>query len=191
MKKFIVFCLMAFMVCSCAVTNTITETYYGCVTTFTPQGDTLKVWNNALIEEETKEVSTMYGTTSYQSTSAFKYFGLNFIDLNTGKGVVIHSGIPYIIEYNTDITISSDKSNTPVKSETDIRAEELETKHKIYQKQIEENKKELKKLDRNSAEYVIKKEQNDKLKAEMNKLEREYVSLTGQYMYGYVDNIYN
>lgn len=191
MKKFIVFCLMAFMVCSCSVTKTLTETYYGRVTTFTPQGDTLKVWNNALIEEKTKEVSTLYGTTSYKSETAFKNFGLNFIDRDTGKGVAVHMSIPFIIEYNTDIAINDNKQSNSVKNDTDIKAKELELKHKTYQKQIDENKKEMKKLDRNSAEYAIKKEQNDKLKTEMKKLEKEYVSLTGQYMYGYVDNIYN
>ena len=186
MKKFIVFLLMAIMVCSCSVTKTITETYYGRVTTFTPQGDTLQTWDNALIEEKTKEVSTMYGTTTTSvGTSPFRYFGLNFIDRNTGNGVIVHSGIPYIIEYKTDVTTNDSVNTNNIADETLIKANELETKHSNCRFQIAENKKAMKKLDKKSDEYRIKKEQNDKLRGKMRELENEYLKLTGNNMYGY------
>lgn len=184
MKKFIVFFLMAIIVCSCGSIKTTTETYYGRVTTFTPQGDTLQTWDNALIEEKTTMVSTMYGTTS-TSESAFKAFGLNFIDRNTGDGVIVHKNIPYIIEYKTDVTTNDSVNTNNIADETLIKANELETKHSNCRFQIAENKKAIKNLDKKSDEYRIKKEQNDKLRGKMRELENEYLKLTGNNMYGY------
>ena len=186
MRKFFILCLMAFVMCSCGIIQTYTEKCYGSVTTFTPQGEVLQTWDNVLIEETTTEYNTMYGTTSVSKTSAFKNFGLNFIDMNTGKGVIVHTSIPYIIEYNTEQeTISS----TPIEEiKEDIKEEEvssLETKYHNLQNQISVNKKEMRKLSKKSAEYQIKKEQNEALRGQMNEIEKKYLELTGMYMYNY------
>lgn len=198
MRKFIILCLMAFMVCSCYSTKTFVETYYGSVTAFTPQGDTLKRWDNAFIQEETTEIqtSTIYGTTSYQSTkvtsNAFKSFGLNFTDLDTGKGVIVHNSIPFIIEYNTSV---EEKTMTEkgiyISTEEEINqktAEEIKTKYRNYQNQIDTNKKSMRKLSKDSDEYKIKKEQNDAMRGAMKDLDEQYRELTGSYIYQYPMN---
>lgn len=198
MRKFIILCLMAFMVCSCYSTKTFVETCYGSVTAFTPQGDTLKRWDNAFIREETTEIhtSTIYGTTSYQSTkvtsNAFKSFGLNFTDLDTGKGVIVHNSIPFIIEYNTSV---EEKATTEkgvyISTEKEINqktAEEIKTKYRNYQDQIDANKKSMRKLSKDSDEYKIKKEQNDAMRGAMKDLDEQHKELTGSYIYQYPMN---
>ena len=181
MKRFFILCLMVFAMCSCGTIQTYTEKCYGRVTTFTPQGEVLQTWNNALIEETITEYNTMYGTTSVSKTSAFKNYGLNFIDMNTGKGVILHTSIPYIIEYNTEQkTTSSAKTE---KITEDVSS--LETKYHNLQNQISVNKKEMRKLSKDSAEYKIKKEQNEALRGQMNEIEKKYLELTGMYMYNY------
>lgn len=181
MRKFIILCLMAFIVCSCYSTKTFVETYYGSITTFTPQGDTLKRWDNAFIEEETTTIenSSMYGVSSYRAktNTAFKYFGLNFIDLDTGKGVIVHNSIPFIIEYNTSVEEKGVYTSTEEKI-----AEDIKIKYHNYQSQIETNKKSMRKLSKDSEEYKIKKEQNDALKGAMKDLDEQYRELTGSYI---------
>ena len=176
MKKFFILCLMAIMACSCVTTKTFTETYYGKVTTFTPQGDTLQTWNNALIEKKNTHINTMYGTITQTTESAFKYFGLNFIDQNTGKGVIIHVDIPYIIEYQTNVEV--DNVTAKQNDETAKRVKEIEKQYHNYQEQIAENKKDMKKLDKKSSEYQVKEEQNRMLSIKMTELEEEYSKLT-------------
>lgn len=196
MRKFIILCLMAFMVCSCYSTKTFVETCYGSVTAFTPQGDTLKRWDNAFIQEETTtiETSSMYGSSSYQAktNTAFKSFGLNFTDLDTGKGVIVHNSIPFIIEYNTSV---EEKTMTEkgiyISTEEEINqktAEEIKTKYRNYQNQIDTNKKSMRKLSKDSDEYKIKKEQNDAMRGAMKDLDEQYKELTGSYIYQYPMN---
>lgn len=196
MRKFIILCLMAFMVCSCYSTKTFVETCYGSVTAFTPQGDTLKRWDNAFIQEETTtiETSSMYGSSSYQAktNTAFKSFGLNFTDLDTGKGVIVHNSIPFIIEYNTSV---EEKTMTEkgiyISTEEEINqktAEEIKTKYRNYQNQIDTNKKSMRKLSKDSDEYKIKKEQNDAMRGAMKDLDEQYRELTGSYIYQYPMN---
>lgn len=181
MKKFFILCLMAFVMCSCGTIQTYTEKCYGSVTTFTPQGEVLQTWDNVLIEETTTEYNTMYGTTSVSKASAFKNFGLNFIDMNTGKGVIVHTSIPYIIEYNTEQETTSSTKTEKIKEDVSS----LETKYYNLQNQISANKKEMRKLSKDSAEYKIKKEQNEALRGQMNEIEKRYLELTGRYMYNY------
>ena len=188
MKKFFVLCLMAFVMCSCGSITTITETYYGKVTTFTPQGEILNTWDNAVIKEETTEVNSMYGTTSQTNSNVIKAFGLNFFDEDTGKFVIISNTIPYIIEYDVTTSVENDNiNNSPKKTEFDLKKDELELKHRKCSEELNENKKIMRTLDKKSEEYLLKKEQNNNLRKQMKELENAYIELTGTYMYGYVD----
>lgn len=99
MKKLFILAIALCSLCSCAIT-TSSISCYGNITTFTPQGDTLKVYKNVLIRE-----SVYNGYTSY-SSNAIKDYGLNFTD-STGRGVVI-GNIPYIIEYDVIKTIQTE-----------------------------------------------------------------------------------
>ena len=181
MKKFFILCFTAFVMCSCGTIQTYTAKYYGSVTTFTPQGEVLQTWDNVLIDETTTEYNTLYGTTSVSKTSAFKKFGLNFIDMNTGKGVVVHTSIPYIIEYNTELETTSSTQTEEIKDD----ASSLEIKYHNLQSQISANKKEMRKFSKDSAEYKIKKEQNEALRNQMNEIEKKYIELTGMNMYSF------
>lgn len=78
---------MAFLVCSCYMTKTYTSTCYGTVTAYTPQGEILKQWDNATIEEKSTVVYNGTSSTTVQGSTPFKSYGLNFIDNSTGKGV--------------------------------------------------------------------------------------------------------
>lgn len=121
----------------------------------------------------------MYGVSSYRAktNTAFKYFGLNFIDLDTGKGVIVHNSIPFIIEYNTSVEEKGVYTSTEEKI-----AEDIKIKYHNYQSQIETNKKSMRKLSKDSEEYKIKKEQNDALKGAMKDLDEQYRELTGSYI---------
>ena len=179
MKKIVIFIFIAVMLCSCGVSNTITKSYYGKVTTFTPQGDTLNIWDNACIEETTVVVNNLYGVTSVSSVSSFKSFGLNFIDLNTNKGIVIHSGIPYVIEYNTDVIVNENKN------EIDNNGDAIKEKYINLQREYKNKKKELKNYNKNSDVYYSKKKELEILKKEIGRLGGEYFELTGEYIYSY------
>jgi hypothetical protein len=85
MKKLFILAIAICSLCSCAI-----QSYYGNITTFTPQGDTLQVWNNVLIQR----------SVGRYTTNAFKDFGVNFID-STGRGIVIGHAVPFIIDYDT------------------------------------------------------------------------------------------
>lgn len=92
MKKLFILAIALCSLYSCAIT---TQSFYGNVTTFTPQGDTLKVYKNVLVQEYIN---------GYNTTNAFKNYGLNFAD-STGKGIVIGHAVPYIIEYDVNTII--------------------------------------------------------------------------------------
>lgn len=95
MKKFFILAIALCTLCSCAVT---THSLYGNVTTFTPQGDTLKVWENVLVQEHIN---------GYITDNAFKAYGLNFID-STGRGIIISNAVPYIVDYKVEVKTTPD-----------------------------------------------------------------------------------
>lgn len=100
MKKLFILAIAICSICSCATYSTIN--CYGNVTTFTPQGDTLKTWNNVLIQKSVGE---------YTTANAVKEYGLNFTD-STGTGIVI-GNIPYIIEYKVEAKTTLDYYEEP------------------------------------------------------------------------------
>ena len=100
MKKFLFLTIALCSLCSCGIT---THSFYGNVTTFTPQGDTLKVYDNVLIQEHINGCVT---------ENAFKNFGLNFID-STGKGIIIGNAVPYIVEYKVEVKTEPDYYEEP------------------------------------------------------------------------------
>lgn len=102
MKKFFILAISLCSLCSCAISNTYsTISCYGNVTTFTPQGDTLKVYKNVLIQERVG---------GYTTENAFKAYGLNFTD-STGKGIIVGNAVPYIVEYEVEVKV--DTISTP------------------------------------------------------------------------------
>lgn len=96
MKNLLILCL-AICFTSCVSTSITNWKMEGDVTAFNQDGTVLRTWNNVVIESGTSSALT---GTQVTSTST-KSFGLNFIDPETGKGVIIGNAVPYIIEYNT------------------------------------------------------------------------------------------
>ena len=92
MKKLFILAIALCSLCSCAIS------YYGNVTTFTSQGDTLQVWENVLVQEHIN---------GYITDNAFKAYGLNFID-STGRGIIISNAVPYIVDYKVEVKTTPD-----------------------------------------------------------------------------------
>lgn len=102
MKKFLILTIALCSLCSCAISYS-SISCYGNVTTFTPQGDTLKVYENVLIQEKVG---------GYTTENAFKAYGLNFTD-STGKGIIIGNAVPYIVEYKVEVKTEPDYYEEP------------------------------------------------------------------------------
>ena len=102
MKKLFILAIALCSLYSCAISNTYsTISCYGNITTFTSQGDTLKVYKNVLIRERIG---------GYTTENAFKAYGLNFTD-STGKYIIIGNAVPYIVEYEVEVKV--DTISTP------------------------------------------------------------------------------
>lgn len=96
MKNLLIFCL-AICFTSCVSTSITNWEMVGDITAFNQDGTILRTWNNVTLETGTaSEYAGMQIT-----NSSTKAFGLNFIDPETGKGVIIGNSVPYIIEYST------------------------------------------------------------------------------------------
>lgn len=221
MRKFLILCLMAFVMCSCSALfytptytppNLVSHTTkvmhtksYGDIVVI-ENADTIYACNNAVLEH--KITTTTYNTADdggiYNfSTSTSDSFngglklggGVNFIDAK-GNCNFVNGGIVFIKnikEKSESPLVETISLITPTEQEKNKEQDKianLEKQHQNAREQIEVNKKSMKSLDKNSEEYKIKKEQNEALKGRMKELEKEYVNLTGQYMYSYADNIY-
>ena len=173
---------MVLSIASCSTLTKVT-TLEGSITVFNAScNDVIRKYNNIVIEEIT-QVFDYNGNLLYtKNDNALKSFGLNFYDKENDNFVLISSTIPYIIEYNSS---STEKSSSDIKQDNLSTAESIRVKYINYQKQVDENKKQMKSLDKKSAEYEIMKEQNDKLRSEMSILNQEYLHLTGNYIYQY------
>jgi hypothetical protein len=182
MKKICIFVLMVLSIASCSTFTKVT-TLEGSITVFNAScNDVIRKYNNIVIEEVTQVFDNNGNLLYTKNDNALKSFGLNFYDKEKDNFVLISSTIPYIIEYNSS---STEKSSSDIKQDNLSTAESIKVKYINYQKQVDENKKKMKSLDKKSAEYKIMKEQNDKLRSEMGILNQEYLHLTGNYIYQY------
>lgn len=175
--------LMVTLICASCGTFTKVTTLEGSITVFNAScNDVIRKYNDIVIEEVTQVFDNNGNLLYTKNDNALKSFGLNFYDKEKDNFVLISSAIPYIIEYNSS---STEKSSSDIKQDNLSTAENIKVKYLNYQKQVDENKKQMKSLDKKSAEYKIIKEQNDKLRSEMGILDQEYLHLTGHYIYQY------
>lgn len=142
MKHFILGILMIFC-CSCA-TSVMT---IGTVTTYTDDGKILKKWENVKLSES-------YNGT--QVDNAFKTFGCNFYDSETGNFIVINNAVPCIIEYKT-VNIDNTTNNS-VDNDSDMLK-----RYKTLVYQRSEIIKLMSNMDKQSSEYANTKENLKKL----------------------------
>ena len=182
MKKICIFVLMVLSIVSCGTFTKVT-TLEGSITVFNAScNDVIRKYNDIVIEEVTQVFDANGNLLYTKNDNALKSFGLNFYDKEKDNFVLISSTIPYIIEYNSS---STEKSSSDIEQDNLSKAESIKVKYINYQKQVDENKKQMKSLDKKSAEYKILKERNDKLRSEMGILDQEYLYLTGSYIYQY------
>lgn len=136
MKK-ILFFLIVSLCCGCNPIYTITS--IGSVTAYTSNGDILRKWEHVTLTEK-----NTYGDIK---DNAFKSFGYNFYDASTDKCVVISNAVPCIVEYNI---IKDETTNNTIE---EISKETLEQYYYLHY-QAKDIKKTLRKIDKNSAEYI-------------------------------------
>jgi hypothetical protein len=115
----------------------------GTVTAYTDDGEILKKWENVKLSE------------SYDD-SAFKTFGCNFYDSETGSFIVINNAVPCIIEYKV-IEIDNTTDNN-VDNDSDMLK-----RYKTLVYQRSEIIKLMANMDKQSNEYANTKENLKKL----------------------------
>lgn len=82
----------------------------GDVIAFNADGSILNSWNSVILEEYSMDAMGRKSATK----NIYRTYGLNFIDPQTGKGIILGNAVPYIIEYQTENHVSD--NSTPVMS---------------------------------------------------------------------------
>ena len=157
MKKLLFICCMGLLLQSCVATYNIV----GDVTAYNADGTVMKSWNDVTIASG--------DTWNGQTKSAMKLWGLNFIDPDSGKGVVLGNSVPYIIEYGTAHT-----KNTKNTKKNEER-EEIKRAIDSYQDKYDANKEKLKNPNITKDEKQILKKENAELFNTMMSLKNKLV----------------
>ena len=157
-KRYFSMAIAALIMSSCSYTTT----HIGSITTFNPDGSVLKKWDKVCIHEEVN---------NHIIGNAFKSYGINFYDIESGRFIVIGNSMPYIIEYDIIKQNSSDADNDIFKMELINRHDHLCYMLKEYEINLKYSKKD-------SEEHKKWKETIDRTKIEISNIEytlsREY-----------------
>ena len=86
-KRYFAMAVAAIMFSSCSYTTT----NIGSITTYNADGSILKKWDKVCLREQVNK---------HTKGNAFKSYGLNFYDIESGQFVVIGNSVPYIVEYD-------------------------------------------------------------------------------------------
>lgn len=149
-KRFFAMAAIAIMLSSCSYTTT----HIGSITTFNDDGSVLRKWDKVCLHEQTN---------NHTIGSAFKTYGVNFYDLESGRFIVIGNSVPYIVEY--DITKRKSNDDTD-----DIFKMELIDRHDHLCYMLEEYKINLKYSQKDSDEHKKWKEIINRTKVEINNI---------------------
>lgn len=145
-----------------------TTTHIGSITTYNSDGTVLQKWDKVCLQEHSR---------NYATASAFKPYGVNFYDIESGRFIVIGNSVPYIVEY--DIV----KRTTKDSSQDDPFKMELINRHDHLAYMLEEYKINMKYSQRDSEEYNKWKELIRRTKLEINNIT---FTLSHEYSY-YLD----
>lgn len=126
MKKLLFICCVGLLLQSCVATYNLV----GDVTAYNADGTVMKSWDGVTIASG--------DSWNGQTKSSMKLWGLNFVDPDSGKGVILGNSVPYIIEYNTVHT----KNTKNVKKNEE--KEKIKNTIDSYQEKYDANKKKLK-----------------------------------------------
>lgn len=146
MKKMLFICCMGLLLQSCISTYKVV----GDVTAYNADGTVMKSWNDVTIASG----DNLNG----QTNSAMRLWGLNFEDPDSGKGVILGSSVPYIIEYDT--THAKNDTKDVKKSE---EREKIKNTINSYQEKYDANKEKLKNPNITKDEKQILKRENAEL----------------------------
>ena len=163
-KRYLALIVSALAFTSCAYTTT----HIGSITTYNADGSVLRKWDKVCLHEQSN---------SYTTGNAFKTYGVNFYDLESGRFIVIGNAVPYIVEY--DIVKRSGNND----DQDDAFKMELINRHDHLCYMLEEYKINLKYSQRDSEEYNKWKEMVRRTKIEINNIS---YTLSQEYSY-YVD----
>ena len=171
MRDIFIFCFAICFTSCVSITNWKME---GDITAFNQDGTVLRKWNNVILESGTS--SELSGRQIVSSST--KYFGLNFIDPKTGKGVIIGNAVPYIIEY--------DEINTPHIQPGVKVTESTQTYNKeAVEKQIATLEAACKSNTEIINSKTATKEEKRQAKKDLENLNRELASLKNSYRNSY------
>ena len=152
--------MVAVVLCSCSYTTT----YIGSITTFNADGSILRKWDKVCLHEQSN---------NYTTGNAFKSYGVNFYDLESGRFIVIGNAVPYIVEYDIVKRNSSDNPD-------DVFKMELISRHDHLCYMLEEYKINLKYSKKDSDEHKKWKEIVERTKIEINNIS---YTLSHEYSY--------
>lgn len=149
-KRYFAMAVAAIMFSSCSYTTT----HIGSITTYNTDGSVLKKWDKVCIHEQHNNHTTGY---------AFKPYGVNFYDIESGRFIVIGNSVPFIVEYDIVTRNSKDTSDDAFKMELINRHD-----HLCYM--LEEYKINLKYSKKDSDEHRKWKEIINRTKLEINNI---------------------
>ncbi|MBO7281796.1 MAG: hypothetical protein J6U73_00145 [Alistipes sp.] len=149
-KRYFAMAVAAIMFSSCSYTTT----HIGSITTYNADGSVLKKWDKVCIHEQYNNHTT---------GDAFKPYGVNFYDIESGRFIVIGNSVPFIVEYDIVTRNSKDTSDDAFKMELINRHD-----HLCYM--LEEYKINLKYSKKDSDEHRKWKEIINRTKLEINNI---------------------
>lgn len=162
-KRCFAMAVAAIIFCSC----TYTTTHIGSITTFNADGSVLKKWDKVCLHEQSN---------NYTKGNAFKTYGVNFYDIESGRFIVIGNAVPYIVEYDIIKRSGNDTEDDQFKMELISRYD-----HLCYM--LEEYKINLKYSKRDSEEHKKWKDIVTRTEIELNNIT---YTLSHEYSY-YMD----
>lgn len=167
MKKFFIFCLMAFVMCSCAATYS----YMGNVTLLTDDGNIIEKWDNATLAQG----DDYYGTYN----TPYKNDG---VEITTSQGETIYVNGGIIIMRNIE-KVYSQTQNKNEKNEDN----ELIAQYKTLLKELDELRKQRKLYEKDSKEYLDIKAQISSCKEELTAIENAFWDVSGVHIREYLN----
>ena len=149
-KRYFAMAVAAIMFSSCSYTTS----HIGSITTYNADGSVLKKWDKVCIHEQYNNHTT---------GDAFKPYGVNFYDIESGRFIVIGNSVPFIVEYDIVTRNANDASD-------DVFKMELIDRHDHLCYMLEEYKINLKYSKKDSDEHRKWKETINRTKLEINNI---------------------
>ena len=165
MKKLFILCIIALSMFSCVSVQTYS--YKGNVTLLSSDGNKIESWNNATLSKGDNYCGTY--NTPYVNGG---------VEITTEQGELIYINGGIIIVKNIG-KIINEYEQPEIDNSTESKLKEQYIK---INNEICTNKKTLKSLPKNSNEYKSIKEDNKKLKSQLNIISNQYFELTGNYI---------